>query len=160
MQDFIPAPFDIATCMWYTGVDPMSGKPVEVARHLRDRKLQRALMQFFKPENWFEVREALVQAGRTDLMGSGCDALIPASAPKEALEARRKKANLAVRGDHYHSVANPGAGRGSWRASGAAAGDESGLSAGTDDADAAQEKVNGTFRSEPEPSNTCPDSLC
>jgi Domain of unknown function (DUF3362) len=59
---------DIATCMWYTGIDPMSGKPVEVARHLRDRKLQRALMQFFKPENWLEVREALVQAGRTDLM--------------------------------------------------------------------------------------------
>ena len=51
VQDFIPAPFDIATCMWYTGVDPMSGKPVQVARHLRDRKLQRALMQFFKPEN-------------------------------------------------------------------------------------------------------------
>ena len=100
-------PFDIATCMWYTGVDPMSGKPVEVARHLRDRKLQRALMQFFKPENWFEVREALIQANRTDLIGNGCDCLIPANPPKEALEARRKKANQAVRGDHYHSVANP-----------------------------------------------------
>lgn len=94
--------------MWYTGIDPMSGKKVEVAQHLRDRKLQRALMQFFKPENWFEVREALVQAGRTDLMGNGCDALIPAQAPKEAIEARRKKANQA--GDHYHTVANPAKG--------------------------------------------------
>jgi hypothetical protein len=101
---------DIATCMWYTGVDPMTGKPVEVARHLRDRKLQRALMQFFKPDNWFEVREALVQAGRTDLIGTGCDALIPPNPPKEALEARRQRANQAVRNDHYHSVANPAAG--------------------------------------------------
>lgn len=37
---------DIATCMWYTGIDPMTAKPVQVAQHLRDRKLQRALMQF------------------------------------------------------------------------------------------------------------------
>jgi uncharacterized radical SAM protein YgiQ len=110
VQDFIPAPFDIATCMWYTGVDPMTGKPVQVARHLRDRKLQRALMQFFKPENWFEVREALVEAGRTDLIGTGCDALIPPNPPKEAIEARRNRAHVAGRNDHYHSVANPAAG--------------------------------------------------
>ncbi len=59
VQDFIPAPFDIATCMWYTGLDPITKQPVKVARNLKDRKLQRALMQFFKPENYFEVREAL-----------------------------------------------------------------------------------------------------
>ena len=47
------------------GIDPFTKKPVHVARHLRDRKLQRALMQFFKPENYFEVREALVKAKRT-----------------------------------------------------------------------------------------------
>src|SRR5207244_3927287 len=46
-------------------------------RNRRDRKMQRALLQFFKPENYFEVRKALEQAGRTDLIGSGCDALIP-----------------------------------------------------------------------------------
>jgi radical SAM superfamily enzyme YgiQ (UPF0313 family) len=107
VQDFIPAPFDIATCMWYTGVDPMSGRPVQVARHLRDRKLQRALMQFFKPDNWFEVREALVEAGRTDLIGAGCDALIPPNPPNEAVEARRRRANNS---DHYHTVANPAKG--------------------------------------------------
>jgi hypothetical protein len=110
VQDFIPAPFDIATCMWYTGIDPMSGKPVGVARHLRDRKLQRALMQFFKPANWFEVREALAEAGRTDLIGTGCDALIPPNPPQEAIAARRDRANQAVRNDHSHSVANPAAG--------------------------------------------------
>ena len=42
VQDFIPAPFDIATCMYYTGLDPFTGKEVYVAKHLRDRKLQRA----------------------------------------------------------------------------------------------------------------------
>ena len=64
VQDFIPAPFDIATCMYYTASTRSRSKPVYVAKDLRDRKMQRALMQFFKPENYFEVREALHQAGR------------------------------------------------------------------------------------------------
>src|SRR5207302_810090 len=106
-QDFIPAPFDIATCMYYTGIDPFTKQPVTVARNLRDRKLQRALMQFFKPENYFMVREALIQAGRADLIGNGCDCLIPAHPPKEAIEARRRRANDP---DHYHTVANPAKG--------------------------------------------------
>jgi hypothetical protein len=56
------------------------------------------------------VRQALTDAGRTDLIGGGCDALIPSQPPKEALEARRERANVAVRGDHYHTVANPAKG--------------------------------------------------
>jgi len=100
VQDFIPAPFDIATCMYYTGIDPFSKKPVKVARAMHDRKLQRALMQFFKPENWFLVREALVKAGRADLIGDGCDALIPATPPREAIQKRRRQANA----DYYHAV--------------------------------------------------------
>jgi uncharacterized radical SAM protein YgiQ len=107
VQDFIPAPFDIATCMYYAGIEPFTKKPVTVAKGLSDRKLQRALMQFFKPQNYFEVREALIKAGRADLIG-GCDGLIPANPPKEALEARRKQANAG--GDHYHTVANPAKG--------------------------------------------------
>ena len=107
VQDFIPSPFDIAACMYYTGLDPMTMRPVQVARHLRDRKVQRALMQFFKPENYFEVRRALEQAGRQDLIGTGCDALIPAQPPRAALERRRRQANSA---DHYHAVANPAQG--------------------------------------------------
>jgi uncharacterized radical SAM protein YgiQ len=110
VQDFIPAPFDIATCMYYTGIDPFTGQEVYVARHLRDRKLQRALMQFFKPENYFAVREALIQAGRQDLIGGGCDCLIPAQPPKEAIEERRRRANEGADGDHYHTVANPAKG--------------------------------------------------
>ncbi len=84
VQDFIPGPFDIATCMYYTGIDPMTGKSVYVARGGRERKLQRALLQFFLPQNYYLVREALETAGRTDLIGSGPDCLIPAKPPRGA----------------------------------------------------------------------------
>ena len=104
VQDFIPAPMDVATAMYYTGLDPFTKKPVYIAKHLRDRKLQRALMQFFKPENYFEVRKALEQAKRTDLIGDGCDALIPALPPREALDRRRKDANKRFRGEYVHSI--------------------------------------------------------
>jgi uncharacterized radical SAM protein YgiQ len=105
VQDFIPAPFDIATCMYYTGFDPFTGEDVHVARNLNDRKLQRALLQFFKPENYFEVREALLKAGRGDLIGSGCDCLIPSQPPKEALRARMKRSNQALtEGQYVHTI--------------------------------------------------------
>jgi hypothetical protein len=102
-------PFDVATCMYYTGIDPFSKQEVYVARNLRDRKLQRALLQFFKPDNYFEVRKALEQAGRTDLIGGGCDALIPAQPPKEALKSRQAQANTAMRGDYVHTIPKSGA---------------------------------------------------
>ncbi|WP_435005827.1 YgiQ family radical SAM protein [Tundrisphaera lichenicola] len=105
VQDFIPAPFDIATCMYYTGLDPFTGEEVYTAKHLRDRKLQRALLQFFKPENYFEVREALQKAGRQDLIGSGCDALIPSNPPRVALQARMTKANKSLaEGNYVHTI--------------------------------------------------------
>jgi len=105
VQDFIPAPMDIATCIFYTGIDPMSRKQAPVARHLRDRKLQRALMQFFKPENYFLVRKALLKAGRKDLIGEHCDALIPSRPPQAAIRARRVQARRGIAGeDHYHSA--------------------------------------------------------
>ena len=65
-----------------------------------------ALMACFKGVNRYNVRDALIQAGRQDLIGAGYDALIPAQAPKEALKARRQ-ANGAVRGDHMPTVAHP-----------------------------------------------------
>src|SRR5437868_13921504 len=101
---FVQMAPDVVTCMYYTGLEPFTKKPVYVAQHLRERKLQRALMQFFKPENWFTVREALIQAGRQDLIGNGCDCLLPAQPPKEAIDARRNRANGP---GHYHTVAKP-----------------------------------------------------
>jgi hypothetical protein len=94
--------------MYYTGIDPFTGQEVFIAKHLRDRRMQRALLQFFKPEYYFEVRKALEEAGRTDLIGGGCDALIPAQPPKEAVQARRERANDEVKGDHYHAMPTPG----------------------------------------------------
>jgi len=110
VQDFIPAPFDVATAMYYTGVDPFTKKPVHIAKHLRDRKLQRALLQFFKPENYFDVRKALQAAGRQDLIGGGCDCLIPAEPPKEAILKRRKQASAKV-GDYVHEIPNKKGGK-------------------------------------------------
>lgn len=104
VQDFIPSPFDIAACMYYTGLDPMTKEPVKVTKGLKDRRMQRAMLQFFKPENYFEVRRALEQAGRQDLIGSGCDCLIPDRPPKEALHKKRREATRAfteeTSGDH------------------------------------------------------------
>lgn len=90
VQDFIPGPFDIATAMYYTGLDPMTGQPVYVPRSQRERRLQRALVQFFKPENYRLVRKALQQAGRTDLIGDGPDCLIPSRPPKAAQRSRTR----------------------------------------------------------------------
>ena len=105
VQDFIPAPFDIATALYYTGIDPFTGEEVYVAKGLRDRKMQRALMQFFKPENYFMVREALLKAGRQDLIGSGCDCLIPSQPPKAALDAKRRQANDSLgEGKYVHQI--------------------------------------------------------
>ena len=84
VQDFIPLPMDLATCMYYTGVDPMSGESVYVARGAKERRLQRALLQFFKPENYDDVNEALAEAGRLDLVGGGPECLIPAQRPRAA----------------------------------------------------------------------------
>ncbi len=77
VQDFIPVPMDIATCMYYTGIDPISGREVFVPKGARMRRWQRALLQYFKPENQTAVREALRQAGREDLIGPGPECLVP-----------------------------------------------------------------------------------
>jgi len=92
VQDFIPAPMDVAACMYWTGLDPMTGKPVDTVHRLNDRRTQRALLQFFKPENYFAVRKALLDHGRKDLIGKGPLALIPEKPPKEAIDARRREA--------------------------------------------------------------------
>ncbi|MFT7480520.1 MAG: putative radical SAM protein YgiQ [Gammaproteobacteria bacterium] len=88
VQDFIPAPMDIATCMYHTGLDPMTMKPVETVKKLRDRKVQRALMQFFAPENYFTVLKALTEAGRKDLIGSRPECLISDKPPKAAFASK------------------------------------------------------------------------
>jgi len=114
VQDFIPTPHDLATAMYYTGKNPDTGLPVTIARGMKDRRLQRALLQFFKPENYFEVREALLAAGRKDLIGGGCDALIPANPPREAIVARRERARKDFH-EHVHMKDAPKGPRAGYR---------------------------------------------
>ena len=71
VQDFIPTPGSASTAMYYSGVDIETGEPLYVPRNLHDKAMQRALMQYKNPRNYKLVREALVKAGRTDLIGDG-----------------------------------------------------------------------------------------
>lgn len=77
VQDFIPTPGSLSTAMYYTGINPLTGEAVYVAKKRRDKAMQRALMQYKNPDNYDLVREALVKAGRTDLIGFGPLCLIP-----------------------------------------------------------------------------------
>lgn len=88
VQDFLPTPGTLSTCMYWTGLDPLTGQPVYVPRNPRERRWQRALLQYWKPENYFDVRAALLAAGRADLIGQGPNCLIPGKPP---LGARRHR---------------------------------------------------------------------
>ncbi len=68
VQDFYPTPGTLATCMYYTELDPLTMKPVYVAKSLEEKQMQRALLHFHKKENRKLVRRALREAGREDLM--------------------------------------------------------------------------------------------
>lgn len=76
VQEFIPTPGSLSTCMYYTGLDPFSGKQVHVPSG-EEKLLQRALLQYDKPENHELVIRALEKAGRSDLVGRGGKALVP-----------------------------------------------------------------------------------
>lgn len=69
VQDFYPTPSTISTCMYYTGVDPRTMKPVYVPHNPNEKAMQKALMMYRKPENYDLVKEALIKAGRQDLIG-------------------------------------------------------------------------------------------
>lgn len=82
VQDYYPTPGTASTVMYYTGINPLSMKPVYVATDYHEKQLQRALLQYNRPQNAPLVREALRKAGRADLIGYGKECLIrPESAP-------------------------------------------------------------------------------
>lgn len=76
VQQFIPVPGTLSTCMYYTGLDPRDMKPLYVPKTEKEQEMQRALLQFSKPQNRKIVLEALKMAGRNDLIGHGRDCLI------------------------------------------------------------------------------------
>ena len=77
VQDFYPTPSTISTCMYYTGLDPETMKPVYVAKNPHEKAMQRALIQYRDPKNYELVKEALLKEHRQDLIGFGPNCLIP-----------------------------------------------------------------------------------
>jgi uncharacterized radical SAM protein YgiQ len=77
VQDFIPTPMAVATTMYHTGFDPLTMEPVPVARELRDKRRMKALILWWDEAQWPLAREALIDAGRRDLIGLKPSCLIP-----------------------------------------------------------------------------------
>ena len=81
VQDFYPTPGTISTCMYYTGLDPITMKPVYVAKSYHEKAMQRALLQWKRPDKRKLVIEALKEAGREDLIGYGPKCLVRPDGP-------------------------------------------------------------------------------
>jgi radical SAM superfamily enzyme YgiQ (UPF0313 family) len=100
VQDFIPTPMAIATAMYHTGIDPLSGNVVYTARDLREKRMMKALLFYWDAPNWPLAREGLRKAGRHDLIGYGASCLVP---PESGAEKRRRaserKSTEARRGE-------------------------------------------------------------
>ena len=90
VQDFYPTPGTVSTCMYYTGIDPRTMKEVYVARSFGEKAMQRALLQWKRPEKRQAVIAALKAAGRTDLIGFGPECLIrPDYSPRKKAPAKK-----------------------------------------------------------------------
>jgi uncharacterized radical SAM protein YgiQ len=77
VQDFIPTPMAIATTMYFTGLDPLTGEEVYTARDLREKRMMKALIFYWDPQHWPLAREALRKVGRADLIGRAPHCLVP-----------------------------------------------------------------------------------
>ena len=110
VQDFYPTPSTISTCMYYTGLDPRTMTAVYVPKDPHEKEMQRALIQYRNPANRVLVREALLKAGREDLIGYGPKCLLR---PDQA----RGDGRVAHRDDNRH-VEKRSAGRGRGASSG------------------------------------------
>ncbi len=91
VQDFYPTPGTISTAMFYTGLDPNTLKPVYVPKTAKEKAEQRALLQYFKPENRQLVMSALKKCGRYDLIGTGKNCLIAPDKNEKNTPQKKKK---------------------------------------------------------------------
>jgi uncharacterized radical SAM protein YgiQ len=92
VQDFIPTPMSMATCMYYTGMDPFTREPVYTAKDMHEKRMQKALLLYWDPAQHELVREALERTGRTELIGSGPRCLVPPASGKGSLSIHVKRA--------------------------------------------------------------------
>ena len=108
VQDFYPTPGTLSTTMFYTGQDPRSKRPVFVPRAPQEKKMQRALLQFHRPEHAALVRQALQKAGREDLIGYGKEALVrPAYSQRSGENAHQRPARAQAASKGKRSGAPP-----------------------------------------------------
>jgi len=91
VQDFYPTPGTLSTCMYYTGLDPRTMKKVFVPKSQREKTTQRALIQYRLPVNYDIVKNALLRAGRKDLIGHDPKALIRPSKAKKINPTQKRK---------------------------------------------------------------------
>jgi len=92
VQDFIPSPGSLSTVMYYSGIHPLTGEKVYVAKDPHEKQLQRALLQYRNPKNYPLVLEALTLAGREDLIGQGPKCLIRPPRQNPTISAHGPKA--------------------------------------------------------------------
>lgn len=92
VQDFYPTPGTVSTCMYYTGIDPMTMKSVYVAKTFHEKAMQRALLQWKRPDKRKLVIEALKEAGREDLIGYGPECLVRPDRPPRQKAPEKPKA--------------------------------------------------------------------
>jgi hypothetical protein len=83
VQTFLPSPMATATAMYHSGKNPLRkvtplSEDVHIPKGLKVRRLHKAFLRYHDPENWPELREALVRMGRRDLIGAGEGCLVPA----------------------------------------------------------------------------------
>lgn len=101
VQDFYPTPGTLSTCMYYTGIDPRTMEKVYVPKSPHEKAMQRALMQYRLPKNYDLVKEALMKAGRQDLIGFDKKCLIrPRTTKREALEKKAPEKKKSIRNVH------------------------------------------------------------
>lgn len=96
VQDFYPTPGTLSTCMFYTGLDPYTLEPVYIAKDQKEKAMQRALLQYYKPENQRKIIEALEKAGRRDLIGHGQGKLV--APDREYMKKQQERQAVKARG--------------------------------------------------------------
>lgn len=94
VQDFYPTPGTVSTCMFYTGLDPYTMKPVYVARTREEKAMQRALLQYYDPKNAARVIKALKLTGREDLIPLLVPAPVRAAYGKPKLKKEKKEITI------------------------------------------------------------------
>ena len=114
VQDFYPTPGTVSTVMYYTGIDPLTGKKIYVCTDYHEKQLQRALLQYNRPQNAPLVREALIKAGRADLIGYGAECLVRPERESSVPDQKKKTSKKTYAKGEYKrsSVSDTSKGRG------------------------------------------------